>query len=114
MKQRFCITATAYDKKGRVICSSVNDYNKTHPYQKHLSVISNMSEERISLHAEVACLIKAKSMRKQVHTLKVERYGKGGEMRLSFPCPSCQNGIKLAGVRKVIFSSEDGWKTWFV
>lgn len=35
-------------------------------------------------------------------------------MRLAFPCESCQAAIKLAGVKKVIFTSEDGWKVWNV
>lgn len=114
MSRKVIVFSTAYDKKGNIIATSTNDYNRSHPYQKMLSVQCGLSEERIYLHSEVSCLLKAKSMRKQVHTLKVERYGRRGEMRLAFPCESCQTAIKLAGVKIVIFSTEEGFKEWIV
>lgn len=114
MSRKVSILTTAYDKKGNIIATSTNDYNRSHPYQKMLSVQCGLSEERIYLHSEVACLLKVKGMRKQVHTLKVERYGRRGEMRLAFPCESCQTAIKIAGVKRVVFTSEEGWKTWVV
>lgn len=114
MSRKVIVLSTAYDKKGNIIAISKNFYNRSHPYQKMLSVQCGLSEERIYLHSEVACLLKAKNMRKQVHTLKVERYGRRGEMRLAFPCESCQTAIKLAGVKRVIFTTEEGWRTWIV
>jgi deoxycytidylate deaminase len=62
----------------------------------------------------VACLLKAISFRKQVDVMKVERYGKDGRMRMAFPCESCQAAIKSAGVKRVMFTTEDGWKQWLV
>lgn len=112
MKQRVHIVATAYDKRGHLICVSPNDYNRSHPEQKRLSILCGMSDQRDRLHAELACLVKAKSLRKQVHTLVVERYSKDGTMRLAMPCVTCQAAIKIAGVRVVRFTSEYGWKVW--
>ena len=113
-KKRHIIFTTAYDSKGVKICSTTNDYEKSHPWQKHLSVSVGMSEERAFLHSEVKSLLKASSMRKKVHTLRVERYDAAGNTKLAFPCPSCQQGIKLAGVKRVVFTTEDGYNEWIV
>lgn len=114
MSRKVSILTTAYDKKGNIIAASTNDYERSHPWQKKLSLQCGLSEERIYLHSEVACLLKVRSMRKQAYTLKVERRGKLGELRLAFPCLSCQAAIKLAGVKTVIFSTEEGFKEWIV
>ena len=113
-KKRHKIFTTAYDSKGVKICSTINDYEKSHPYQKHLSVSVGLSEERTFIHSEVKSLLKSASMRKKVHTLKVERYDSLGGMKLAFPCVSCQQGIKLAGVKRVVFTTEDGYNEWIV
>lgn len=114
MSRKVVVKTTAYDRKGNILAVSTNDYERSHPWQKKLSLQCGMSEERIYLHSEVACLLKVRSARKKAHTLKVERYGRRGEMRLAFPCESCQSAIKLAGVKTVIFSTEGGFKEWIV
>lgn len=113
-KKRHIIFTTAYDAKGVKICSSKNEYTKSHPWQKQLSVSVGLSEERIFLHSEVRSLLKASSLRKKVHTLRVERYDTTGNMKLASPCPSCQQGIKLAGVKRVVFTTEGGYNEWVV
>lgn len=113
-KKRHIIFTTAYDNKGVKICSTTNDYEKSHPWQKQLSVSVSMSEERAFLHSEVKSLLKASSMRKKVHTLRVERYDVAGNTKLAFPCASCRQGIKLAGVKRVVFTTEDGYNEWIV
>jgi len=112
MTRKVNILSTAYDKKGNVISRGGNSYSKSNTWQKELSIKAGMSEERIYLHSEVDCLLKAKG--KKIHTLKIERYGSQGEPRIAFPCPSCQLAIKLSGVKKVIFSTEEGFKEWLV
>jgi hypothetical protein len=53
-------------------------------------------------------------MRKKVHTLRVERFDSQGNPKIAFPCASCQLAVKLAGVKKVVFTSEDGYNEWIV
>ena len=113
-KKRHKIFTTAYDNKGVKICSTVNDYEKSHPWQKKLSMSVGLSEERAFLHSEVKALLKSASVRKKVHTLKVERWDSEGKTKIAFPCPSCQQGIKLAGVKRVVFTTEDGYNEWIV
>lgn len=114
MKQRVSIESTAYTKRGMKICDAVNSYEKSHPQQKQMSIKSGMSDERVYLHSEILCLIRATRLGKKIDTLKVERYGKNGRTLTAFPCPSCQFAIKEAGVKKVIFTTEEGFKTWIV
>ena len=114
MGRKVIVKTTAYDRKGKVLAVSTNDYERSHPWQKKLSLQCGLSEERIYLHSEVACLLKVRSIRKRAHSLRVERRGKFGELRLAFPCLSCQAAIKLAGVKIVIFSTEEGFKEWIV
>ena len=113
-KKRYKIHTTALDKKGRVICKGQNEYIKSNPWQKHLSIKAGMSEERVFYHSEVKALLTAKNLKKKVHTLKVERYDCNGNQRLAMPCPSCMIAIHLTGVKRVIFTSEDGWKELYI
>ena len=113
-KKRHKILTTAYDKRGRVVCTGQNEYTKSHPWQKHLSIKAGMSEERVFYHSEVKTLLTAKNLKKKVHTLKVERYDCNGNPRLAMPCPSCMIAIHLTGVKRVIFTSEDGWKELYI
>lgn len=113
-KKQHKIFTTAYDKRGVKICSSTNDYRKSHPWQKQLSVSVGLSEERAFLHSEVACLLKAGSLKREVHTLKVERWDRQGNTKIAFPCASCQQAIKISGVKAVVFTTEDGYNEWIV
>lgn len=111
-KKRYVITATALNKRGRVISCATNNYKKSNPRQKKLSILAGMSEQRIYLHSEVACLIKARGA--DVHTLKIERYDVNGNPKLAWACPSCQLFIKEYGVKRVLFTTEEGFKEWIV
>ena len=56
-----------------------------------------------SRHAEVTALLNASQT--EGATLYVWRgHGKTGEPMLSKPCEGCQEAIRLAGIRKVVFS----------
>lgn len=111
-KKRYSITASAFDKRGRLVARANNSYQKSNPKQKYLSILAGMSDKRIYLHSEVACLIKARGAK--VHTLKIERYDLNGNTKLAWCCPSCQLFIKEYGVKRVIFTTEEGFNEWIV
>ena len=111
-KKRYSITCSALNKRGYVISSATNSYKKSNPKQKQFSILAGMSDQRIYLHSEIACLLRAKGA--DVHTLKIERYDSNGNPKLSWPCPSCQLFIKEYGVKRVIFTTDDGFKEWIV
>ncbi len=111
-KKRYAIAARAFDSKGRLLSQGDNSYSKSNTYQKKMSILAGMSEERIYLHAEVSAIIRAKG--RKIDTLKVERFDTDGNPKLSFPCLSCQMAIKLAKIKRVIFTTEEGVSTWIV
>ena len=114
MRKKYHIVSTAYDKGGNVISRGYNQYTKSNTWQKELSLLAGLSEERIFLHSEVSCLIRARNLGKKVHTLKIERYGVDNSPKIAFPCKSCQIAIKLSGVKKVIFTTDEGFSEWLV
>ncbi|MFN2638053.1 MAG: hypothetical protein ABR585_13600 [Gemmatimonadaceae bacterium] len=58
-------------------------------------------------HAEMAalrqCLCAAKG-----GTIYVARVNRLGESRLARPCDACLNGLTLAGIRRIIYTTNDG------
>jgi len=115
MKQRkkFLLKSTAFDKKGAVLAVAYNDYLKSSPIQKALSIRAGLSEHRTAVHAEVLCLVRASRNHpsKRVHTLLIERYDSEGKPRLAKPCPSCELAIKDSKVQIVMYTSENGVQT---
>lgn len=101
MKTRYAIKATCFDKKGRVISSAENSYEKTHPIQAmYAKKVGHPL--RHCLHAEIAAIIRAKG--KPIHSIFIERYGKKGEPRDAMPCPVCQLAIKEAKIEIISYT----------
>lgn len=112
-RKKYIIKATAFDKKGVVLAVGFNDYFKSSPYQKSLSLRAGLSEMRTAVHAEVLCLIRASRNHpsKRVHTLLIERYDSEGKPRLAKPCASCELAIRDSKVQIVLYTSESGIQT---
>ena len=91
MPKKHHIIARAYDKKGRLLSRAINSYRQTHPLQAKYARLAG-SPDRIFLHAEIACLLKAGT--RPVHRLVIERYYANGEPALAKPCPICSLAIK--------------------
>jgi tRNA(Arg) A34 adenosine deaminase TadA len=89
---KFTVKATIYDKKNQVVATAVNSYSKTHPTQAHYANRCGEPHKQY-LHAEIACLIKAKG---KGYKLVVERYNKQGLPMLAMPCKICMMAIKEA------------------
>lgn len=96
------ITATVYDKKGRVLAIGRNSYIKTHPEQARIAKECGLPE-KIYVHAEAIAIIRALKVGKP-HKIKVERYFKNGEPALAKPCPICELFIKEAGIKFVEYT----------
>ena len=113
IRKKYIIKATAFDKKGVVLAVGFNDYFKSSPYQKSLSLRAGLSEMRTAVHAEVLCLIRASRNHpsKRVHTLLIERYDSEGKPRLAKPCASCELAIRDSRVQIVLYTSENGVQT---
>lgn len=94
------ITATVYDRKGKVLSVGRNSYYKTHPKQAHYALLVG-EQHRVFLHAEIAALVKCRGV---PYKIKIERYGKNGEPRLAKPCPICELAIKEAGIQFIEYT----------
>ena len=98
-EKKYNISATVYDKRGRILSSAVNDYKKSHPDQKRLAIKAGLPE-KIYGHAEVISIIRALKVGIP-HSIKVERYGKTGNPLNAEPCPICKLMIKESGIKFV-------------
>lgn len=99
-RKKYKIIACALDKKGKVLAMRTNEYNCSHPLQKHFAVLAG-KPEAIFLHAEIAALIAA---RKEVHKLLIARIDKKGNPLSAKPCPICEKAIEAFGVKEIEYT----------
>lgn len=85
--------------KNRIISEGYNqiktDVKSNHPYK--------------STHAELDAIVDAKNKDIKGCTAYVYRMNRNGELSNAKPCPSCENLLKLAGIRKVYFTNNNSW-----
>lgn len=105
-RKKFILTATTFDRKGKILSTSQNLYNKTHPLQKYFSLKAGDSEFKSCQHAEFAAIIKAKN--KQIYSIFVQRFSADGSPALAKPCRSCQEAIKAFGIKLVNYTTKEG------
>jgi len=98
--QRWKLVAILAAKKP--IAIAINNQEKTHP------VITAIYPLRHS-HAEVTCLRKAPKEKIKNSTMYVFRFGFNG-FRLAKPCKLCMDFLSINGVKKVIYSTNNGWE----
>jgi tRNA(Arg) A34 adenosine deaminase TadA len=85
-------------KGGRVVGVGVNSYQNDESLFEILPY-------NLSTHAEQACL-RAIGNNARGATIYVARVSRTGEERMSKPCSACQKALKLAGVRRVVYTIE--------
>lgn len=107
-RKKFVITATTFDRKGRVIASGINEYNRSHPLQKYFSIKAGQSEQKCWKHAELSAILNSKG--KDIHSIFVQRFAADGSFALAKPCPSCQEAIKAFGIKSVSYTTPEGIK----
>ena len=95
------IVAHAYDKRGRILAVATNSYKKTHPLQSYFAEKVGQPERHF-LHAEIACLVRCKDQ--SIHTLRIWRYGKDGQLLCAKPCGICMEAIKAFGPKEIWYS----------
>jgi deoxycytidylate deaminase len=85
--------------RGNKIISLGYNKNKTHTKSNH-------SWKR--LHAEITAIIKAKQDISGC-SIYVFRETKQGQPAMARPCSSCMEAIREAGIKRVYYSSNDGY-----
>lgn len=97
------VAAVITGKRGNVVSIGINDYTKSHPEQKRLSLKAGLDEQRCYIHAELSAILRLpKSKEKQWYKLSVARIDSKGHAQLAMPCPSCMLAIKEAGYIKAV------------
>lgn len=112
--KNFRICACLADSKGNIISFGF-PRRKSHPLQKSLS----NNENKLYLHAEVDCLLRGmKKVPKEqradlslyLHRSKIIPGETKWSNGLCKPCESCNKLIKVFNIRKVLFSTEQGYE----
>lgn len=99
----------------RIISSGFNS-TKSHPLQKQLNKERFDADYKHTLHAEVAALLPL--MKEDIDFSKVEIYNhrnyKDGRLALSRPCKSCMKLIRDLGIKKINYTTIDGYACEYV
>lgn len=103
-RNRHLLGAIALDNHGRIISYGFNSYNKTHPHQAKFAIRLN-KPDKVFLHAEISCMIKAD---KKIETLIVTRLNRSKKCCMAEPCPVCKLAIKEAGIENVYYTNYSG------
>ena len=107
MKKRYCITATAFDRSGRVIASAVNSYESSTALMRYYAMKTG-NPKKVFTHAEIGVLGKAMKLRKIVDKIVIVRYDSNGKLKNAKPCSICSTAIRDFGIRKVLYSTPEG------
>ena len=94
-------------KKHSVISTGCNKV-KTHPMQEKYNKELPFNKKRHYLHAEIDALIKATDTENA--TMYVSRRGRDNIYRLSKPCPACMKMIQDSGIKRIVYTVENGIK----
>lgn len=90
--------------KNQIISVGFNKYKtspkSTHPYRM--------------IHAELDAILDNKFADLNGCTAYIYRETRDGTPALSRPCPSCMQTLKLAGIKKICYSIENGFKEEFI
>ena len=89
-----CVIASG----NKVISVGFNDMGKTHP---------KANSPFKTLHAEVDALIGLDSADKC--DAYVFREFKSGKWALAKSCPACELALRKAGVKRIFYTTDDGW-----
>jgi tRNA(Arg) A34 adenosine deaminase TadA len=107
MSRKYVITATCFDKRGRVLASATNSYKDSSAFMRYWAVKTGYPY-KVYNHAELACLQKALKLGKQIDKILVMRYDSQGNLKNAKPCEICMACITDLKIKHVLYSTEDG------
>ena len=94
-----------------IISSASNSNSKTHPLQKKYNKYRFTDDGDHKQHAELAALVPL--IRDGVDlsnaTIYVYRVHKNGTLAMRRTCPSCMQLIKDVGIKRVFYTTENGY-----
>jgi deoxycytidylate deaminase len=99
---------------GSEILSVACNQSKSHPLQKKYNQKreSFAAENWTHLHAEIACISKVKNKKLlSGSTIYISRKTKHDENALARPCKACMQAIIDHKIKKIIYTTDDGFAT---
>jgi len=99
------VGAVLFNAKRKVITSATNNDFKSHPIQAKWAQRVGL-HEKIYLHAEMACLIKAREDGDMIVVVRLGGHD-GKSLRNAKPCPICEPALRYAGIKHVYYSVTD-------
>ena len=95
----------------RIISSGHNSDSKTHPLQKKYNRYRFTDEGDHKQHAELAALLPLIRERTNLSNAVIFTYRehKNGDIAMSRPCKSCLQLIKDLGIKRIYYTTEDGY-----
>jgi tRNA(Arg) A34 adenosine deaminase TadA len=91
-------------RAGAVINTSCNK-NK---YKAWANQFRKKQHGHATIHAEIGAILGLDRSLTEGSTIYVVRVGKCGDLKNSKPCPMCEAAMQYVGMKKVVYSSEDG------
>ena len=97
--------------KHRIISSGHNSDIKTHPLQKKYNKYRFTEEGHHKCHAELSALLPLIKNNVDLSNayIYVYREHKNHHLACARPCPSCMKLIRDCGIKKVFYSTENGY-----
>jgi tRNA(Arg) A34 adenosine deaminase TadA len=93
-------------KGGSIINTSFNK-NKTSSFARKFR---NVDRDGIATrHAELSCILNLNRSQTKGAVVYCVRIGRAGDLRISKPCSMCENALKFTGIKKIIYSTNDGF-----
>ena len=99
------VGAILFNSKRKVIAAATNNDFKSHPLQAKWAERVGL-REKIFLHAEMACLIKAREDGDMIVVVRLGGHD-GKSLRNAKPCPICEPALRYAGIKHVYYSVTD-------
>lgn len=91
-------------RAGAVINTSCNK-NK---YKAWANQFRKKQHGHATIHAEIGAILGLDRSLTEGSTIYVVRVGKCGDLKNSKPCSMCEAAMQYVGIKKVVYSSEDG------
>lgn len=92
-------------RKGKVVSIGRNHPHKTHPLMKKY-------HEHKTIHAEVDCIIGTDRDLLKGSVMYVYRELRDGTVAIAKPCEVCQLILKDIGIKKVYYTTNDGFEVY--
>lgn len=101
-------------RKRKIISAACNYDKKTHPIQEKYAILASRIHDNDDyslkrfLHSETLCIIRAREKGDTIVIARVGGHG-GNKLRNSRPCPLCTLFLKHHGIKKIHYSTPNGF-----